>query len=199
VHLPEPHPDPPADIHLRRLPIEPSPGPSIRSYERGRAPIFFGRTGLNRFDAPAGQFGALYVGVDIYGAFIETFGRQLSTRDIQWAQLAAREMAVILQSRPLRLVDLIGPGLSRIGADARLADGSYEISRRWALAFHEHPDQPDGILYRSRHDPSRFCIAIFDRAASALSARSIGSLADPHNTDLLADLLGTYEYGLIGP
>ena len=77
--------------------------------------------------------------------------------------------------------------------------GSYDLSQRWALAFHEHPDQPDGILYRSRHDPSRLCAAIFDRAADALTATTLGSLADARNAALLADLLETYEYSLIVP
>lgn len=113
--------------------------------------------------------------------------------------VAARDFSLIAPSRSLSLVDITGPGLPPIGADARLADGSYGVSQRWALAFHEHPDRPDGILYRSRHDPSRLCVAIFDRAAPTLSARSLGSLADPHNATLLADLLDTYEYGLPGP
>ena len=103
----------------------------------------------------------------------------------------------ILQSRPLPLVDLAGPGLSRIGADNRLTAASYDLSQRWALALYEHPDQPDGLLYRSRHDPSRLCAAIFDRAAGALTATSLGSLADAGNATLLADLLDTYEYSLV--
>jgi hypothetical protein len=41
------------------------------------------------------------------------------------------------------------------------------------------------------------CAAIFDRAASALTATSLGSLADPRNAALLADLLDTYDYALI--
>jgi hypothetical protein len=87
--------------------------------------------------------------------------------------------------------------LSRIGADNRLTATSYDLSQRWALALYDHPDRPDGLLYRSRHDPSRFCAAIFDRAAGVLTATSLGSLADASNAALLADLLDTYEYSLI--
>lgn len=36
-------------------------GPWIRLHECGRAAKFFGRTGENRFDAPAGEYGVLYV------------------------------------------------------------------------------------------------------------------------------------------
>jgi hypothetical protein len=139
----------------------------------------------------------LYVAAEPHGAFIETFGRKLGQRFLGMADFAARELAQVTQYRPLRLVDLTGPGLSRIGADARLTATSYDLSQRWAMAFHDHPEQPDGLLYRSRHDPSRLCAAIFDRAAGALTATSLGSLADPHNATLLADLLDTYDYALI--
>ncbi len=89
-----------------------------------------------------------------------------------------------MASRPLRLVDLTGPALSQIGADGRLTTGRYDISQQWALALHQHPEQPDGLLYRSRHDPSQLCAAIFDRAADALTASPLGSLADPTNAAL---------------
>jgi hypothetical protein len=49
----------------------------------------------------------------------------------------------------------------------------------------------------SRHDPSRFCAAIFNRVADALHAESLGSLVDPANASLLADLLETYGFALI--
>jgi len=94
-------------------------------------------------------------------------------------------------------VDLTGPGLNRIGADNRLSTGDYQTSQRWALAFHAHPEQPDGLLYRSRHDPERFCVAIFDRAAGVLTTTDLGSLADPANAALLADILNAYGLGLI--
>jgi hypothetical protein len=56
---------------------------------------------------------------------------------------------------------LTGGGLSQIGADARLTTGSYAVSKRWCLAFWEHPQRVDGLYYRSRHDLSRFCIVLF--------------------------------------
>ena len=171
----------------------------IRSHHRRFAPLYFGTTGLNRFDAPAGQYGTLYLAADARGAFIETFGRRLGETRVELTQVATRLLSQVEQRRPLRLVDLTGPGLSRIGADSRLATGDYTLSQRWALALHEHPEAPDGILYRSRHDPSRLCAAIFERAADALTASSLGSLADPHNATLLADILNAYGYSLIVP
>jgi hypothetical protein len=55
----------------------------------------------------------------------------------------------------------------------------------------------DGIFYRSRLDPSRQCVAIFDRAADALTTTVLGSLADPPHVHLLASLLDMYGIGLL--
>jgi hypothetical protein len=185
------------DLQTRRLPLTDVHGPWVRSHVARYAPLHFGSSGLNRFDAPSGQYGVLYVAADTHAAFIETFGRELGEKRIEMVQVMSRALARIDQTRPLRFVDLTGPGLSRIGADNRLTAASYELSQQWALALYEHPDQPDGLLYRSRHDPSRLCAAIFDRAAGALTATSLGSLADASNAAMLADLLDRYEYSLI--
>jgi hypothetical protein len=120
-------------------------------------------------------------------------------RRVTVARLASRLLSEAQHTRQLRLIDLAAPGLAYIGADGRLATGAYDLSQRWALALHEHPDKPDGLLYRSRHDPERLCAAIFDRAATSLTATSLGSLADTRNATLLADILDTYDYSLIGP
>jgi hypothetical protein len=77
------------------------------------------------------------------------------------------------------------------------AGDSYAQARRWALALWRHPAQPDGLLYRARHDPSRHSAALFDRAAALLTVALLGPLAAPALADLLADLLATYEFGLV--
>ena len=46
--------------------------------------------------------------------------------------------------------------------------GGYDVCGAWADALHDHPEQPAGILYPSRFDPSERCVALFDRAAPAL-------------------------------
>ena len=90
MELPAPHPDPPIDLSLRSLPIVETTGTWIRSHARGYDALYFGRSGTNRFDAPAQEYGILYVAVDVHGAFIETFGRQLGERYIADARIAAR-------------------------------------------------------------------------------------------------------------
>jgi hypothetical protein len=141
----------------------------------------------------------LYLGKDAHCAFIETFGHQTGrTPFVTEAELRARELSVVTANRPLRLVDLRGEGLARIGADAELTTGSdYDLSRRWALAIYNHPHHPDGILYRARHDPRRTSLALFDRAEKDIAARGTGTLLAPVHARLLADILDTYGYGLI--
>lgn len=63
--------------------------------------------------------------------------------------------------------------------------------------LHDHPDVPDGIRYRSRHDPSLVCLAIFDRASERLLAERSGSLVEPRNVRLLSAILDRYDFGLL--
>jgi hypothetical protein len=143
----------------------------------------------------------LYAAADAHGAFVETFGWRTGhagDRLIGVDKLRVRGLARLTAGRPLRLVDLAGEGLARLGADARLGAGdSYTRARRWALALWRHPAQPDGLLYRTRHDPSRHAVALYDRAAAAVTAAPQGSLTAPELAELLADVLATYEFGLI--
>lgn len=197
--MPGPHPEPPQDVARRKLPIHSSDGPWIRSYGLHYDPLHFGHTGFNRFDAPAQEFGIMYCGCDEEVAFAETFlhdpGSQ--TRVVAMSDIGKRGRALVEASRPLRLVDLTGEGLSQLGADARLCSGDYSIAQRWSLAFFRHPDRPDGLLYRSRIDPSRLSVAIYDRARQCLTVSALGSLADPAHHAVLARILSTYDVGLL--
>ena len=199
MHPPDSHPDPPPDLHLRSLPIREMTSSWMRIYQRRYGAIFFGRRGGGRFDAPAGQYGTLYIALGVHGAFIETLGHTTGRTDVDWDEIDARAFAEISVLRPLRLVDLSAEGLAHIGADGRLTDGSYDVAQRWALALYEHPAAPDGLLYRARHDLSRLCAAIFDRAADALVVADRGVLSNPSNILLLADILDTYRFRLIYP
>ena len=193
-----PHPEPPADLAQRPLPIWTTRGSWFRIHSLAHEPVFFGRTGDNRFDAPAGEYGVLYVGKDAYCAFIETFGHATGINVVTTAALAGRGLARIEVARPLRLVDLTGAGLSHLGADERLCTGDdYALSQRWSLALRQHPLGPDGLYYCSRHDPERLSAAIFDSAASAMTPVRLGSLADPAQRGLLRRLLATYRFELV--
>lgn len=187
---------PPTDLARRGLPLRTRSGAWFRIHAPDRDPVFFGRTGKNRFDAPAAQFGVLYLAEDTSAAFIETLGRAPARRDFTIRDLTMFRLAEILPPRPLRLVDLTGPGLARLGADARLFTGDHSVSRAWSLALHGHPAAPDGILYPSRHDPSRRAAAVFDRVKGRFRARNLGRLSDQRNRALLAGILQRYGFGL---
>ena len=174
-----------------------SSGPWFRFHRTIRDPLHFGSVGINRFDAPGDQYRILYLGQDAHCAFIETYGQSLGINVVTVRSVAERSLTRIEAARPLVLVDLTANGLARLGADERLCSGEHAIAQQWALALWGHPSYPDGLLYRARHDPSRSCVAIFDRAGEALRAVRQGTLLEPDQVSLLADILDTYAFGLL--
>ena len=193
------HPEP-GDLSGVRLPLKESESIWFRCHQKDFRALYFGRSGDSRFDAPEQEYGVLYAAETLEGAFIETFGLRSkpAVRHITWRHLRDRRFAEISFARPLRLVDLTSAGLAVLGADARVCTGGdYTVSQLWSLALWQHPDQPDGILYRSRHDPSLSCAAIFDRVDDETSERDFGSLTEPRHRLLLASLLDRYEFGLV--
>lgn len=188
-------PPPPALAH-RDLPVRTHRDPLFRMHCTDHEPEFWGKTGDNRFDAPAGEFGVLYAAADRHGAFIETCG-EAHERTVTVAFLARRGWARVEPLRELRLIDLSGAGLSRIGVDERLCSGDHAIAQQWSLALWKHPTLIDGLYYRARHDPSRISVALFDRAASAVSFVHDGNLLEDRHQLLLAELLDTYQFALL--
>lgn len=194
---PGPHPDPPEDLHKRELPLVGSRGPWFRIHRRELDPVFFGKTGLGRFDAPDGGYGVLYAAQDFRGAFIETFGWITGINVVALSELEARALAELKTSEEVDLVDLTGKGLALLGADARLATGEHTVSQRWSSALFGHPRSPDGLLYRARHDPETLAVAFHERAgAKGISAETLGVLSDPANAALLGASMDHYGFTL---
>lgn len=190
-------PAPPADLRGRVLPIWEGSGPWMRMHAAGRDPLYFGKAGRNRFDDPLKGYGVLYAADDAAGSFVESFGRSPGRNLVSPEALAARSLARIVADRRLRLVDLTGPGLARIGATGAISTSGYRRAQAWSRALHTHPDAPDGFRYRLRHDPSRSGVALFDRIGpGALRSESLGTLADPALRKLLATILDEYGFGL---
>jgi hypothetical protein len=168
-------PLPPADLAARSLPLTALPaGLTLQRIHLLRhQSLFFspgpGAPPLGRFDSLGDCFGVLYTARTFAGAVVETLLRNPDEPLVTWARLSARGLATLATSRPLRLVDLTGPGLSQLGLDARFTSGAYDLCGAWADAWQAHPSVPDGILHPSRLDPSEHCVALFDRAAAALA------------------------------
>ena len=195
---PGPHPEPPDDLANRKLPIRRVNRVWFRVYDLDYHPIYFGRKHQNRFDAPAGEFGVLYMGVDEHCAFIETLGQNTGIRVVTSSALKRRGWAQIKLRRELALVDLVkSGGLARIGADARLFAGNHDVAQRWSKALWEHPLKPDGIYYPARHDPQRTACALYDRCETLVSVKRDRSLFDLKHHRLLERTLNTYGFGVI--
>lgn len=161
--LPGLHPPPPEDLSERKLPLITflSGTTFFRVYQAKYSAIHYSNSMDGRFDTPEG---VLYLGADEFAAFRETIGRFSQYRLISTEQLDIRRMALIQITKDLSLVDLTGKGLTLLNADARLLSGDYQIAQEWSKALQDHSSQPDGIYYRSRHDPSRFCLALYEQA-----------------------------------
>ncbi len=153
-------------VSITTIPFD---GPFFRTHAMQRHPVFYGKTGWHRLDAPDASYGVLYAGRDPYGAFIETFASAAGTRIVTTRALREKSLAELKATRALRLIDLTQSGtLVRIGADARLFAGSHEAAQLWSKALYGHPCKADGVLYPSRLDPVRHCIVLFEHRAPRL-------------------------------
>lgn len=193
----EEHPLPPDDFNDKLLPTSEYSQPWYRLNPVGYdSAIYFDRSGKGRFDSPRAAYGILYAGQNQRGAFIETFGRTLGVRTVSGTALQQRNLFKITSNRPLVIVDIWGVNLTKLGVDARVSSGSYRVSRAWAKAIYEHPQQVDGICYHSRHDDTEICCGLFERTATILTEVNLGNLIDS-NPKLLAGILRHYDYSLI--
>ena len=171
----------------------------MRIHAHGRNALWFGpgagRPPIHRFDDPKGRFRVCYFGTTLEVCFAETFLRNPPVRILALDDLAGRSIATVEVRRHLRLAPIHGSSLARLGVTAELASGAdYAGSQLWSRALWEHSDQPDGILYRSRHDDSALCVAVYHRAKDALAIVRDHSLGeDPRQ---LARLLKRYGVGL---
>jgi len=149
-----------------------------------------------RWDDPDGKFGVLYLGKTLIGPFAETLLRTPKDRDVLWDQIARRRAASFTTTRPLRLAKVHGPGLgwfqttaAGVSADFDPVDnpGAYTVPQQISAEIYKTTSL-DGIQYRSRFDSDELCIALFDRADTALSLNAEGvAIPKEWTRKLLAD------------
>ena len=170
----------PADLRLESF----SSGSAwVRIYQCVQDPLFFGKTGWNRFDAPdRKEFGVLYMAKALHGALIETL--QL-TRDREFPYVTSNFLRIrcfcrIVSTEEIRLVNLTsGASMVWLGVNGSLNSGDRRLAGRWAQAVFQHPDKPDGILYVPRHDPQQVAVALFDRAQCKVYVSNRQEIWDP--------------------
>jgi hypothetical protein len=175
---------PPPWLHDIDLPIDviPAGAPLVRIHRLAHPPIFFGPgPGVPqtfRFDSAGGAFGVLYIASSLAGALAETLLRNPARRMVAHGQIASRASTEIRPGRELNIVQLHGSGLQRVGCDNAISTGPYDPCGPWADALWSHPAAPDGLAFRSRHDPGEICIALFERSDLNLSATATTPLTD---------------------
>lgn len=166
-------PFPPASFDRRPL-VELWTRPVIR--------IHHSRFGANEFNpgrGPGGRFdplldrhgtviSTLYAAGTFNGAFAETIFRKVPVRGDR--RLAAETLlplqATILQAtRALRLIDLRGFGLQRLGVTRReLIDSNpdaYPVTRAWAASLYQTVEDADGMIWVARQHDTSEAILLF--------------------------------------
>jgi hypothetical protein len=201
--LPGPPPLPPANFDRRALALREIPRGTLlyRIHRTSRGVFHFGpRTDpeeRGRWDAPDDGYGVCYLAEHPHTAFAETLLRELDREEVsEKDELAPRSLARVRVERSISLARMHGPGLRRIKATAAVVQGPYEITQQWSWAIHAHPSHVDGIRYRARHDDEDLSVALFGRAADALTLLDSTPLLHPSLAGELADWLDRYGIGL---
>lgn len=161
-------------------------------------PLGFGKS-PSRFSDPrrrifANRFGVLYLGKSLKVCFLEALLRDERNGTVGDYPLAENELrhrfcAEITIRSALTLVDLSGDAAIRMGVPSDVARASHQsLARAWSVAFYEHPEAPDGIIYPSRLN-LEMNVAIYDRAVSKLELyRRIRLIDAPDLASILDDL-----------
>jgi hypothetical protein len=167
-------------------------------HERYPDPLGFGKT-KSRFSDPRQgsydqRFGVLYLGSTLKVCFVEAILRDrrngsVGDYPIEEAELVQRRYAEIIVTSSLRLVDLRGDGPIRMGIPSDAVGSSRQaLARVWSVAFYEHPEAPDGIVYPSRLNEDTI-LAVYDRAIAKLSVqRTLSLMKAPGFADVLNSL-----------
>jgi hypothetical protein len=160
---------------------------------------YFGRGLRFRFDSPDRSYGVCYLGTSLDCCMMEVLTpayRPAHTPPLIVAQtqLTAYTAAVATASRPLVLAHLADEGLVQLGIDQRHTGGNdYDLSGAWSQAIHLHSAAVDGILYPSRHHNRLYSVALFERAAPAVTFRRWGVLGDHSAPDLWSETARVLE------
>jgi RES domain-containing protein len=168
--------DPPDFLKRKNLPLTSVEGTLYRiSHQKFVDPIYWSRRGLYRFDSPTASHGVLYTGRTFETALLEVFGDQwLDSRIAARDFLKEFDVCELGLARRLKVVNLSGKELNRLGTDANIfASLAYQVTQAWACVFMEHPDKPQGIRYPSRKNERLHNFALFSTPAATATVTMI--------------------------
>lgn len=145
----------------------------------GREP-YFGSTGRNRFDAPGcpglPEYSTCYFGTSLAVAIAETVLHDEIPVDGEFhisTQTLNDKHVLHFRGRQLRLADMTGAQLKRLGGTAELAGtADYAVTQAWALAVYTNPGNFDGFIYMSRHFNTNQAVVLFNRAVKKITLKS---------------------------
>lgn len=166
-------------------------------------PLGYGKA-PSRFSDPRrrkdeGRFGVLYLGETLVTCFLEAILRDrrngmVGDLLLSESELAQRIYAELEIAAPLHLVDLRDNKAIVMGVPSAVHRGTrHGLGRNWSVAFHEHPEAPDGIIYPSRLN-GRVCLAIYNRALPKLRPGRLRRLID---VEELASILTELRVALV--
>ena len=171
-----------------------APAALVRISRHDSGEPHFGRTGGNRFDDPDRQYGTCYFGLSLALAMAETLLHDAVAVRGQFPvhpESIASRFVIAFSGRPLRLADLTGASLKRLGGHAALSgNASYRLPQKWSQAIHRHPDAVDGFVYMSRHLNTERAVVLFDRAGLRLRMAGATPLAGHAGLAAAARMLG---------
>jgi hypothetical protein len=179
---------PPKAFASARLEIHPVPaGQRFGRIYTGHYPdpLGLGKT-PSRFSDPrrriaANRFGVLYLGETLKVCFLEAVLRDqrdgvVGDLPIAEDEFHTRYYVEIETIAPLEMVDLRDDRVVVIGVPSDVAKASKQtLARAWSVAFHDHPQNPDGIIYPSRLS-GHINLAVYSHAVGKLKPIRVTTL-----------------------
>ena len=169
-------------------------------------PLYYGRDGTNRYDAPARNYGVLYLGRDLPTALMESVFHKHrwdkdTKRSIALAEVESRLVRAVGVLEALHLADLTADGVMAgyFGLNLeQLASRSYTHTQQVSGQVHAMlggDDAPlfDGVLYPSRNNYPAASIALFERAEKKVKV--IEDIDLPVHADW-PDFVANYRIGV---
>lgn len=144
-------------------------------------PLYFGRSGENRYDDREGRYGVLYLAFELDTGLMETVFRDHQwhrrvRRSVTLSEVRARMVRLVGLLQPLHLADFTAPGAmaAALGLNlTQLTSRHYLHTQRASARVHADHDATgprfDGLLYPSRNNHPGVCVAVFERAAPKLA------------------------------